>query len=451
MASAFSPSLIFHYLVVMHSIVSFIHSQPIGFTLRLIPRFSPESPFYPGNLTFEEKVERSIELSMNRARYMSYLSNSNSSMSTDNLRLWVHPDNYYYVTKVQLGTPASTQTLLVDTGSDLLWTQCPPCINCYSQSIPMFEPDRSTSYSKVPCDDPVCARHKCIDGECRYLRVYASDAETRGLVSRETFTFESDQGPTAVPGFVFGCGNDNKGFTFDQHAISGIMGLNLGRDSLIAQLFDRIRGQFSYCLVYSPGEVTAQSPLRFGEDTVLPPRRDINTIKIVTPRTFKAFYVDLIDVSVGDKRIGFAPGTFNLDFNSGEGGCLFDTGASAMFFPREPYDAVMKEFDEHFQSFNLERVYGVSRSLEYCYRYHPKFRAYASMTLHFRTADYVVAPTYQYFHFEQRGFFCVAVILFPADGRKTVIGAWQQQDMRLLYDLKKGLIKFMPENCAADQ
>ncbi|PKI55874.1 hypothetical protein CRG98_023755 [Punica granatum] len=162
------------------------------------------------------------------------------------------------------------------------------------------------------------------------------------------------------------------------------------------------------------------------------------------------FCVGLVDVSVGDKRLGFPPGTFDLDTNTGLGGCLFDTGALGMYFNQGPYDAVMKEFDDHFSSFGLKRI-SVGKDLRYCYNYHPKFRAYAKMTLHFPTADYVVEPTYLYFHYERKGYFCVGVFIYPGQQQKTIIGSWLQQDMRLLYDLNFGVVRFMPENCAADQ
>lgn len=76
----------------------------------------------------------------------------------------------------------------------------------------------------------------------------------------------------------------------------------------------------------------------------------------------------------------------------------------------------------------------------------PKFRAYTSMTFHFQGADYVVEPAYMYFINESGGFFCVAL----ASSTKTIVGAFQQQDMRVVYDLNRGVIRFAPENCALE-
>ncbi|OWM88741.1 hypothetical protein CDL15_Pgr002508 [Punica granatum] len=169
-----------------------------------------------------------------------------------------------------------------------------------------------------------------------------------------------------VPNIVFGCGDDNQGFTFDQHKISGILGLDLGINSLIVQYADRPNSR-SFLIL-------------FGVQSSRHDRRDIQTISIVRARGAKNYYVKLINVSVGDKRIGFPLGRFNPDPSTGEGGCLFDTGAISMFFDEEACEVVRNEFDDHFSSFGLQRVYGVNKDLKFCYKYHPTIWAYACVT-----------------------------------------------------------------------
>ena len=56
-----------------------------------------------------------------------------------------------YVMKLYLGTPEKKFILVMDTGSDLVWVQCQPCIRCYDQTGPLFDPSTSNSYSPVPC------------------------------------------------------------------------------------------------------------------------------------------------------------------------------------------------------------------------------------------------------------------------------------------------------------
>lgn len=62
----------------------------------------------------------------------------------------------YYVT-VGLGTPKRQLSLIFDTGSDLAWTQCEPCVrSCYAQKEPTFNPSKSTSYTNVSCTAVSC-------------------------------------------------------------------------------------------------------------------------------------------------------------------------------------------------------------------------------------------------------------------------------------------------------
>ncbi|KAL6188564.1 hypothetical protein ACLB2K_039956 [Fragaria x ananassa] len=48
--------------------------------------------------------------------------------------------------------------MVLDTGSDVVWLQCAPCKRCYSQTDPVFDPRKSSSFSSLPCSSPLC-RH----------------------------------------------------------------------------------------------------------------------------------------------------------------------------------------------------------------------------------------------------------------------------------------------------
>lgn len=64
-----------------------------------------------------------------------------------------------FVVTVGVGTPKQDLTLIFDTGSDLTWTQCKPCVKyCYQQKEPIFDPTRSTSYLNFSCASTSCSQ-----------------------------------------------------------------------------------------------------------------------------------------------------------------------------------------------------------------------------------------------------------------------------------------------------
>ncbi len=56
-----------------------------------------------------------------------------------------------FLTQIALGTPKQSFTAIVDTGSDLVWTQCLPCESCFPQTGPEFNPAKSSTYKPIKC------------------------------------------------------------------------------------------------------------------------------------------------------------------------------------------------------------------------------------------------------------------------------------------------------------
>ncbi|CAN1245125.1 Aspartic proteinase CDR1 [Linum grandiflorum] len=52
---------------------------------------------------------------------------------------------------ISLGTPPFSIVAIADTGSDIIWTQCKPCVGCYKQDAPLFDPKSSSTYKTVSC------------------------------------------------------------------------------------------------------------------------------------------------------------------------------------------------------------------------------------------------------------------------------------------------------------
>ncbi|XP_004292415.1 PREDICTED: protein ASPARTIC PROTEASE IN GUARD CELL 1-like [Fragaria vesca subsp. vesca] len=117
-----------------------------------------------------------------------------------------------YFTRIDDGSPPKYLYMVLDTGSDVVWLQCAPCKHCYSQTDPVFDPRKSSSFSSLPCSSPLY-RHLDSPGcsskskTCLYQVSYGNDSFTFGDLSTETLTFRRSK----VPKVALGCGHDNEG------------------------------------------------------------------------------------------------------------------------------------------------------------------------------------------------------------------------------------------------
>lgn len=436
------------------------HSKPNGFSLKIIPRDSPESPLYPGNLTTLERIERLIKFSQARARYVELTSSPNATTlyHPDNIRLTLLRDNFFYIVQVGVGTPMTKVFLLLDTGGGLIWTQCQPCLNCYPQKSPMFDSRQSSTYHKLPCSHPFCqgdrALYKCVNDDCVYNINYGGGGSTAGIASMERFTFPVDLATTRqIDQIIFGCAKYSQNIQFAKSGIiSGILGMSLSPDSLASQLSDVTQKRFSYCLVPFTQAQQAPSVVRFGDDIPHPSSNIQITPFVPTPGSHY-FNLNLLDISVGFRKLGFPPGTFKARAD-GSGGCIIDSGALIPQINqnaeggRNAYREVMGAFQQHYEvTFKLKRVGKVPQGFALCYQYTQDFKQFTSMTYHFEDADYIVDPKYVNFYDEQGGYFCVA--LLPGGG-KSILGAWHQQNMRVTYNGNINSLQFSVETCAND-
>ncbi|KAJ0104669.1 hypothetical protein Patl1_18194 [Pistacia atlantica] len=58
--------------------------------------------------------------------------------------------------RYSIGAPPLETYAIPDTGNSLMWLQCLDCIDCYKQTIPIFDPSKSSSYEPVGCETDEC-------------------------------------------------------------------------------------------------------------------------------------------------------------------------------------------------------------------------------------------------------------------------------------------------------
>ncbi|KAI6706028.1 hypothetical protein NL676_008990 [Syzygium grande] len=194
MATPSHPLRSFSLLVLLFCLVESAFGRG-GFTADLIHRDSPSSPFHDPFTTHSDRMRGAARRSISRAHrlWAGHSSKIQSEM--------MYSDGGYYM-KVLIGSPPLETFLMVDTGSDLLWTQCEPCVKCYRQKPPIFNPRNSSTYKTVQCGTGLC---KSLDGArcggddgrtCEYYYKYGDESFTSGALAVETFRIGTPPGST---------------------------------------------------------------------------------------------------------------------------------------------------------------------------------------------------------------------------------------------------------------
>ncbi|KAL0328408.1 UNVERIFIED_CONTAM: Aspartic proteinase CDR1 [Sesamum calycinum] len=223
--------------------------ESTGFSLKLFPWDSPNSPFYHPNLTQTLKIQMMV-ISSNATAFSRLP--GNGTVYANAIQIPVKNQALRYTVKIRIGSPATEVTLLLDTGSGPIWTLC-------QQSKYYFNPKKSRTYKALPF---------------------------------------KNNGVRTFSNMIFGCSSRSPIF-------SGILGLDKLPVSLISQVRNEVQGRYSYCLH------DGDSYLRFGND-IPRVGKDAKTTTILYPDQ-PTLFLDLKDISVDQKRLGLSPVLFSYE------------------------------------------------------------------------------------------------------------------------------------------
>ncbi|KAL0007637.1 hypothetical protein SO802_009139 [Lithocarpus litseifolius] len=418
------------------SVFSPIDALNGGFTVDLIHRDSPNSPFYNASETHSQRVAKALRRSINHLnRFKPTFSVPPNSLQTDLIS-----DSGGYLLNYSVGTPPVPKLAIADTGSDLIWLQCKPCIECYNQTAPVFDPEMSTTYKTVSCTSSLCKStyNSCsIDGtRCQYSVEYEDKSFSMGNLAVETITLGSTTGHSVpLPKTIIGCGHNNNEIGEIKAASTGIFGLGGGKVSLVSQLHSSIGGKFSYCLVPSiyPQDNTS-SKLSFGSHAVV---SGFGTMS--TPLEYKrsdTFYnLTLEAMSVGSKRLELSGSSGSGD---SKGNIIIDSGSTLTSFPTEFYSKFESAVAEEI---NFQRINDPSHSLSLCYNKSDDVHV-PGITAHFSGADVKLNPTTTFFRITDE----ISCLAFVA-GEPSIFGNMAQSNLLVGYDLVEKTISFKPTDC----
>ncbi|CAN4110492.1 unnamed protein product [Withania somnifera] len=396
-----------------------------GFSIDLIHRDSPNSPFYDPSLSFTERMRNSFHRSFNR-------SSSFHSQSS----VVVASNNGEYLMKFSLGTPPVCTLGVADTGSDLTWTQCLPCKKCFKQQTLLFNPKKSSTYKPLPCGSEMCyagfsTSCNSTKNTCGYQVRYGDDSYSTGDLAMETLQFGSH-----LKRIVIGCGHYNAG-TFSGDKESGIVGLGGGKFSLISQMGSSIGGKFSYCLAsYNQHNTSVpKSKIHFGRNAIILGNKVVTTPLIQKfPPTY--YYLTLKGVSVGKKRLDFRKVSFSFE----QGNIILDSGTVLTLFSPEIYvklEAMVKG------QIKLPTIADPTGQLSLCYK-SLSIEKIPIITMHFSGGDVSLGPLNTFVETSESSM-CFA---FAASYGVQIYGNIAQTNFLVGYDLKRKRVSFKAADCS---
>ncbi|XP_059073546.1 aspartic proteinase nepenthesin-1-like [Cryptomeria japonica] len=346
--------------------------------------------------------------------------------------------NGEFLMNIAVGTPSVSFEAIVDTGSDLMWTRCMPCQNCYNQPTPIFDPSRSSTYSTIPCNNSLCNalttfKTGC-NPDCTFQYSYGDGSSTSGDLGKESFSIGSGS-DSMFAGIAFGCGHDNEGFS-QQGA--GLVGLGRGPLSLISQLGSKVDNKFSYCLLPITDSPSQTSPLIFGESASL---RGANTIPFIKNNVNPSFwYIPLTGITLNGKPVNIPPGIFDLQSDGG-GGVIIDSGTTLTFL-FEPAYTPLKEAIE--SAIDLTPADGSSVGLDLCYETSGQVTL-PSLAFNFEGGVNYELPQENFFTRASDDLLCLA--MKSSSGMVSIFGNIQQQNFQILYDNAQNTLSFKPTKC----
>jgi Xylanase inhibitor N-terminal/Xylanase inhibitor C-terminal len=383
---------------------------------------------------FEQLQRAAVRTSNSAARL---LAGPRSSPRHINTQEPMEPNQGEYLIELKIGTPGQPVLLALDTGSDLIWTQCKPCLVCFNQSFPLYNPSVSSTYYKYPCSGKLCNAlfvNACHD-ECMYLYGYGDSSITSGILSSDSFTLGSSGNMVTVPNIGFGCGVLNQGIFLNE---SGIVGFGRGDLSLISQLEV---SKFSYCLTSFDHNNT--SPLFMGSLAEL--NGPVQTTPILTnPAIPSLYYLSLKGITVGTRCLKLPQSVFTLKKN-GRGGVIIDSGTPITRMAAAAFQKVKKAFVSQTK---LKVGRDTSGTFDLCFLAPPSNSTYnvvvPRLIYHFDGAN-MEFPNDNYINVvNDSGLMCLLIL---ESDEETIIGNIQQQNMKILYDLEKEKLSFVPAKC----
>ncbi|GER37727.1 eukaryotic aspartyl protease family protein [Striga asiatica] len=431
MSSFYSSSSTLILLLFLFSILSF-SSQAFDenragrrglVTVDLIRRGYPGSPTYDPSVSRFDLLRSSFRRSAARKSFL------NHRKTSDAVTAPMSPDSSEYLMEVSLGTPPVKVHAVADTGSDLIWVQCQPCTNCYSQNDPFFDSTQSSTYQTQSCDSTPCSFLDTLgscddDNSCKYKYSYGDGSNTTGDLASETLTV----GSAPFANVTIGCGHDNEGL-FSASG-SGIVGLGGGNLSIVSQLG---LDEFSYCLTSVGSDST--STISFGSGSG-PVGSGVVSTPLSIDETFYYLTLDSVTVDGGSTQIEYGS-------EDGSNKIVIDSGTTLTYLPSDIYNSLEADLVNAVRGHKVDPR---DDTFRVCYQ--KEGLQAPTVVVHFSGGADVELEQDNTFTEVDDGILCLTMV--PADDDNYIFGNLNQMNYWVGYDIAGGKVSFQKSDCAAE-
>ncbi|KAL9250295.1 Aspartic proteinase nepenthesin-1-like protein [Drosera capensis] len=352
------------------------------------------------------------------------------------------------VFNMSIGTPPKSKVMICDTGSDLIWTQCKPCVSCFPQVTALFNPAQSNSYKNLSCTNQFCKAlqsHKCDSNKnCYYAYGYGDGSSTQGSLGSETFTIGTTQGRSvSLQNTTFGCGNNNGG-TFSE--ADGLCGLGQGPLSFPSQMPNGSKS-FTYCIVDFLS--TQNSHMYFGSLPSNKMPKNSQSTPIQKNSNYPTYYyVQIQGISINGKPLKYPQSSCALNKDDGSGGMIIDSGTTLTYLTKALNTVIKNTLLQKIT--NTLYPYSSEAGLSPCWYADEGPIPNINMTYHFAEADMTIpASSILIPDSSDYGDSLMCLVTQPSSpGIPCIFGNVHQQDFVFKYDLDNKKITFAPQTCS---
>ncbi|XP_042477691.1 aspartyl protease family protein At5g10770-like [Macadamia integrifolia] len=371
--------------------------------------------------------------------------NSGYSLGTEN-----------FVVRIGLGTPMQNLTLILDTGSDLTWVQCQPCVaNCYLQQDPLFNPSASSTYSNITCNSHACAQLQQSTGNsrscnttCIYQIAYGDGSSySEGYFATDTLTLSDlSSSDNVFPKFEFGCGENNQG---QFGSADGLLGLGRNQVSMVSQTAQKYRKLFSYCL---PSTRSSTGFLAFGSQVGDHDHHSSSsssapqyTPLLIDSNIPSFYFITMMGISVGGKNLSIPQSVFTTS------GTIIDSGTVITRLPPAAYSALRSAFRQAMSEYPVYSIEYTYVMLDTCYN----LNGYDTITiptivLHFAGGVNLSIDQSGILIQANKTHYCLAFAGNNAGNDLGILGNLQQRGIEVIYNVTGGKLGFGTSACSTE-